>query len=337
MTEIERQNPEIRTLLSAAKRPFNINASSWEKEAPLLTLLHFADLHSDAENLKRIVEFMNGLKDQFEDAVCSGDMVRKYYHTGYGFWHESGADPILVTVGNHDALNNPHYDWNDLIPEAQQAATFIEPYVPFWGDVEYTPGTTYYCKRYEAQKVDLITLNTQLFESEKGPEEAFLKEKLDRALREDRGVVILLHDTSSAKQTVVPCHYSSLDGAPSEPCGPGLKKSTQKAVQDFIDAGGDFLCYLAGHSHRDFLCYDPAFPRQYSLLAPAASLEKGLRQGDSARVRGEKSQDALQFVVFDRRSKLVKVIRVGADRDHYLRSRRILVFRYTTGEIVYEE
>ena len=337
MTEIEKLNPGVRDLVAQARRPFNRGTAAWEKELPLLTFLHLTDPHRAETELKRLTAFAADMKGLYEDVLCTGDMVRKCYATGYEFWHECGCDGILTCIGNHDVLNNDHYDWTDLVPQAVQAATFIEPYVQFWGDVEYTPGTTYYCKRYPAQKVDLIVLNTLLDGEEAAEETRFLREKLARARQDDTGVVLALHDTSRVRQTVIRCRFSDRERTPSAPCGLGFKRADQEAVQAFIDGGGDFICCLAGHSHTDYLCYDPDFPRQLFLLGPAADPWKGIRHGDCDRVTGEKSQDAFNFVTFDRRDKLVKVIRVGADRDRLLRHRGVLVFRYTTGEILYED
>ncbi|MBQ7565973.1 MAG: metallophosphoesterase [Oscillospiraceae bacterium] len=336
MTEIERLNPGIRDLLAQARRPVNSGAGTWKDELPILTLLHLTDPHGVQEPLRRIVAFMADVRDLFEDAVCTGDMVRKYYHTGYDFWHECGCDPILVCIGNHDVLNSASYDWDDLISQRQQAATFFEPYAAGWG-VEYAPGTTYYCKRYDAHRIDLIVLNTMLRGEDDAAQNAFLREKLARALKDDTGVVIALHDTSASKQTVIPCRFSCLDRPVEAPAGKGLSRSHQEAVQEFLDAGGDFICYLGGHGHRDHVCYDPDFPRQVFFLGPSTDMVKGLRHGDAARVAGEKSEDAFNFVSFDRAGKTVKLIRVGADRDRCLRHRGVLCFDYENGKVLYED
>lgn len=336
MTEIERLNPGIRDLVLQSRRPVNRAPAAWEKELPILTLLHLTDPHAAQENLRRITDFMGETRDLFEDAICTGDMVRKCHATGYTFWHECGCDDILVCIGNHDVLNNPVYDWTDLIPQSQQWQVFFAPYIEKWG-VEYTPGQTFFCKRYEEQKIDLIVLNTLLGDEDDKPQAVFLQEKLDRALAEDRGVVIALHDTSNREQALIQSRFTCLDRAVSLPCGPGYRRHHQEAVQRFLDAGGDFICYLGGHSHRDYLCYDPDFPRQVFLLGPSADMRKGVRHGDADRVPGEKSQDAFNFVSFDRATKTVKLIRVGADRDHYLRRRSVLCFDYENARVLYED
>lgn len=336
MTEIERLNPHIRDLVAQSRRPINPGAGKWADELPILTLLHFGDPHRAEEELHRLVAFMKDMQGLFEDAVCAGDMFRKNYLTGYEFWAECGCGPILTCIGNHDALNNDHYDWTDVVPQQELYATVFEPFIENWG-VEYTPGTTYYCKRYPNHKIDLIVLNTMLPKKEDAAQTEFLQKKLDRAFAEQVSVVIMLHDTSHKEQVVVPSRFSSLDHRPTGPCGEGLRRKWQEMVQEFMDAGCDFICYLAGHCHEDFVCYDPDFPRQILFLAPTASMEKGIRQGDCDRVEGEKSQDAFNFISFDRTCKLMKVIRVGADRDRYLRHRGVLCYDYANCKVLYED
>ena len=336
MTEIERLNPNIRDLIAQSRRPINKGAGKWLNELPILTLLHLSDPHRAVEELKRLVAFAEDMGGLLDDVVCSGDMFRKNYLTGYEFWAECGCDNILTCIGNHDALNNNEYNWADVVPQAELYATVFAPFIEKWG-VEYTPGTTYYCKRYPDHKIDLIVLNTMLPMDEDAAQTAFLQQKLDRALAEEISVLIMLHDTSDREQTVIPCRFSRLDHGPTGPCSEGLRRRRQELEHGFTEAGGDFICYLAGHCHEDFICCDPDFPRQILFLAPTASREKGIRQSDCDRVEGEKSQDAFNIMSFDRTTKLIKLIRVGADRDRYLRHRGVLCFDYANGKIVYED
>ncbi|MBP5289304.1 MAG: metallophosphoesterase [Clostridia bacterium] len=337
MTEIEKLNPQVRELLTQARRPVNRGPAAYLNELPVLTLMHITDPHGAAEELRRVVLYAGDMAGLFEDVLCTGDMVSRYFHRGYAFWHEAGCDPFLVCVGNHDALNDHDYNWDDRVPQKTLAATFFEPYVDKWGGVEYTPGTTYFCKRYPAHKIDLVTVNTMLEDEDDPAQLAFVREKLDRARAEGCAVVIGTHDTAATEQTVVPSRFSCLDRPVEPPCGPGLRRHYQEAVDAFMNAGGEFICYLGGHGHRDYICFDPAFPRQFFFLGPAVDMWKGDRHGDADRKAGEKSQDAFNFVSFERASGTVKLIRVGADRDHFLRHRGVLCFDYKNGKILYED
>ena len=338
MTEIEMLNPEVRELLLQARRPINRGPASWEKELPVLTLLHCTDPHGAKEEMRRLTLYAADMAGLYEDILCTGDMVRKYFHTGYDYWREAGCEKILVCVGNHDALNNPDYDWDDRVPQKLLAATFFEPFVPLWGDnVEYTPGTTYFCKRYPAHKIDLIVLNTILDDEDDPAQFAFCREKLDRARAEGYGAVLAVHDTSAAEQAIVPSLFSCLDRPVEAPCGPGLRRRYQEAVDAFMNDGGEFICYLGGHGHRDYVCYDPDFPKQFYFLGPSVDMWKGNRHGDAARNAGTKSRDAFNFVSIERSAGMVKIIRVGADRDHFLRHRGVLCFDYKNGKVLYED
>ena len=56
--------------------------------------------------------------------------------------------------------------------------------------------------------------------------------------------------------------------------------------------------------------------------------------GDQARKAGTRSNDAFNLVSIDPIGKVVKLIRIGANYDYYIRPRNILAFNYITGEFI---
>ena len=109
------------------------------------------------------------------------------------------------------------------------------------------------------------------------------------------------------------------------------------AIQDFIDGGGKFVCHLCGHTHKDQVLYSNAYPHQLFINATTASSYILQQQfGDQARVKGTKSIDAFNVITFDTNRSQLKIIRVGADRDMIMRSRKVLCMNYDTKDILYQ-
>ena len=338
LCRILRDNPDLEALLTASRRPTCVGKESWRAAPKVLTLLHFSDPHASAVCVREIAALMKELGGKCEDAVCTGDLVRAYFGTGVRFWNETpGAERILFCLGNHDMLDNPYFDWTHLIPQELAYDTYFAPNFPHWGAESAGEKKTYYRKHYEAQKVTLIALNDLLEGEEDAAQCDFLRETLTQARERGFAVVIAIHDPPQYDREAIPCNFSTLPGKVSDPCGHGCTERYQTLVQEFIDAGGEFLCWLAGHTHKDFVCRNPKFPRQLFLIVGAAGALRGERSSDLTRVDGEKSEFLMNFVSFDTEGKQLRVIRAGADRTCELRSRRLLCIRYDTGEILTQE
>ncbi len=348
-SKIDKLNPELKDNLYASRRRRNINGpNAYLELPPILTLLHFSDIHEGKRNLKRIVALMKdkGYKGLFEDAIFTGDFVRSSFQTGIKFWNEvRGTEKILTCIGNHDTHDREivkdrsqwkPFDWSKFIPQKTVAETFIEPFVPYWeGDIEYTKGTTYYRKIYPEHKIMLITLNTHLLGEENDAEMAFFKAKLNEAKEKDLGVVVALHDPPR-NFTKLKSNFCSIKNYTTD-CGGHTDNRFLEAVKEFKEAGGEFICYLCGHTHNDYICYKEGYEDQIFLVAGCAFVGRGLRWGDCERIIGRKSEDLFNFVSIDRTTKTFKIVRVGADRGLYMQSRKILTFDYNANKIIYEE
>lgn len=339
-SEIERLNPGLRDLVRISRRTVNHANFDWLSRLQPVTFLHFTDIHGSRRAIQRVTELMEAFTGLYDDAVFTGDMVRLRYSTGIDFWRETpGSEKILTCVGNHDTLNAPDkvWDWTDMVSMQTQAETYIEPFIGHWGSgITYTPGTTYYAKRYEAQKVLLLVLCTVIADEDQPAQLAFLKAQLAAAKQDDYAVVIAQHDTP-VENEVLPGAWSAYEEKPHPPCGTGVRTEMLRAVQDFIDGGGFFFCYLCGHSHLDFLCRSTEFPDQWFVVAGTSDCYRGNRRSDGFRRLNDKSEDLINFATFDRESHTVKLIRAGYDRDFLLRHRGVLVFDCQKHCVLYSE
>lgn len=269
------------------------------------------------------------------DILFTGDAVRTCHENGNTYWYEvPGAEKVLPCMGNHDLVNTPLMDWNDLIPMYQAAEEFFEPQKSLQDkSVTYKKGTTYYRKKYEAEGVLLITLDTFLKDEEEKAEFRFFEESLRVAKEEGLAVVIAQHDFPE-DLVKIPCNFNTPFRKTQELCGPGLQKEFKEALQKFIDEGGEFTVFLCGHSHTPLLGYDKEYPRQLYIVLGASSTMYGTRGGDSLRVAGTQSVNLANFVTFDTEMHLIKLIRAGVTVNSLLTSTRVLTMNYQTKEII---
>lgn len=330
-TILER-NTDILDALIQAKRRIN-TGNGYQSDPQPLVLVHFSDIHGDATELTRIIEFSNTLKTDIDDVICTGDMVEHRYSDGMAWWDAvEGSEKILTCIGNHDALAaTSGWDWTDLATEANQYSQYFAPYIANWGCI-YTAGKTYYYKDYTAKNVRLIVLNCMLTGDDDTAQKAWFESALSGAKTAGLSVVVADHYIMNGQERV-DCNFSSIDRTPSNNA---LGGDYVDAVQSFVNGGGEFVCYIAGHVHVDYFARSATYTNQTCILIDAASVSQSNLYSDTQRTEGTKSQDLLNLLVVDTASKAVKIIRVGADMDHYLRSKKQMTYRYLTGDIIAE-
>lgn len=293
--------------------------------APLV-LLHFSDIHGSATNLKRMIELLDSLGALVDDAICTGDMVNNSFSDGFDWWNVDGAENILLCIGNHDVTDGVDYNnYGGTTPEGAYN-TYFAPYIANW-NVNHTGTLTYYYKDFSDKKIRLIALDYLLTGDEANSQNTWLQTVLADAQTNDYTVVIIQHCPVS-NQRLIDSGFTML-GRTSSQTFPVMY---QQSVKTFMDNGGKFACYLTGHTHWDMICYNNDFPDQLCICVSCA-ITTG-RDGDQYRDYNTKAQDAANVVVIDTTTKTVKLIRVGADMDYYLRPRNELAISYETKEII---
>ena len=320
-------------LINAKMRSTRVDRDVTDKPS-LLSLLHFTDLHGDTTNLKRIVEFRTAYPNFIDDAICTGDMITSHYNSSaMNFWNSvEGTENIMMTIGNHDVWkeNATEFSPGNYITQAEAYDVYIAPYVSNW-DVTYSQNHTYYYKDYSDAKIRLICLDMMLEGTDRTAQLTWLQCVLSDAITAGLSVVIAQH-FATRPNTVFPCNFSALDGYASTTEGWSPESTYMDAVETFKTGGGDFICWLGGHTHCDYICYDPSYPTQLFITVTCARNSQSY--SDQARISNTKSQDAFNIVAFDAYSKLIKLIRVGANSDSYQRGRNTLTINYATKAIV---
>ena len=95
-------------------------------------------------------------------------------------------------------------------------------------------------------------------------------------------------------------------------------KQSVKAKCSF-EKEGEFIAYLSGHRHSDFVGYLKKYPDQLSLQMAISGCnlityqnELGETSSDLARVPGTVSEDCINFYVIDREKREITLVRAGA-------------------------
>lgn len=323
-TDIVSLNHDLTEKILNGSKPFN------RATTKPFALLHFSDIHASGDNLARIVQMKTHLGANVDDTICTGDMVSNNYSaTSMDFWDAvDGAENILMVVGNHDLADGQHGYSSDQIGQTVAYQTYFLPYASNWGVTMAGENLTYWYKDYTAKKVRLIGLNYLLTGDASTAQKTWLAARLAEAKSSGLTVVIAEHSPLNSF-TQIDCNFNIIG----KPWGYAeILADIQSAVQDFIDGGGEFACYITGHSHSDYVGYNSNYPQQLCIVVTTA-LTTG-NDNDQWRATGTKSQDAANVVLVDTVTKTVKLIRVGADMDTYLRGRHLFSIRYTDKQII---
>lgn len=161
---------------------------------------------------------------------------------------EDANCPVMITVGNHDCNHlwcQLHGDVSQLITEKEHYSRITAPLLAHNGAAMVTGGeSNYYYMDFPAKGIRVIMLNSTDGEFTKGySERAIFSERQvewfrERALKTDYSVLVMMHIP------LLP-HFPGNDSSNSI-----NREKVLAAVEEFIAAGGKFIAYLYGHTHK---------------------------------------------------------------------------------------
>lgn len=320
-TDIISLNKDAKDLILNAKRPICNGFNGYLSVTQPFALLHFSDIHGDAEELGRIVQFKDKYQGIIDDTICTGDLIWNVYTDDFSYWGANdGAKDILISIGNHDVNGED-------ITQATQYARYFNPFINNW-DCQYQENITYYYKDYTEKKIRLVVLNSTLSGFDDTAQLSWLESVLSDAITNDLSVIVANHYPIPGNK--VACNFSSLDVADTLS---GLGESYINAIDDFINDSGKFVCHISGHLHDDVIIKN-ASSNQYNICIGAASFSQSNSYADMQRTYSERSQDLANVLVVDTINTLVKVVRIGINTDRFLRAKNAITFNYSTGAII---
>nr|DAI92244.1 MAG TPA: metallophosphatase domain protein [Bacteriophage sp.] len=300
-----------------------------------LCLAHISDLHLDKIRLQRFTNFINNIKN-IDDAIFTGDMINNY-SDGMTYWDSvSGTERILTCIGNHDGLANHNVDWySGQCTMLEAYNKFINPYISNW-NVTHDVGKTYYYKDYNSEKIRLIVLDSMRSGTDATNQNTWLESVLSSAKSKGYSVVCATHCVpQTSKVNYIDCSFNSINLKYEDEYDTCVTNTIyQQTVQNFIDDDGKFITWICGHTHVDFVYTTSEFPNQLWIVVASGHLSNNL---DIDRTDGTKNQDAFNILTFDTNTELVKVIRVGADRDRSMRHLGTMSIDYNTHSVIYND
>ena len=327
--DIETLNIGLINEIANLKRPPRVGYTT---QGEVLSLLHFSDIHIDRPfELRRIIQIGNSFKDYIDDIISTGDIQNRGWESGIAdFTNTDGAEKILQAIGNHDAYASNKWTFTTAINVYNR---FIAPFVSNWGVTQpsgaSTNGYNYWHKDYTSQKVRLIALDCIYWDA---TQKTWLEGILANTPSE-YSVVCASH--YRPRMNDILCNMDDLTYQPST-MNEHISDEAVNAVQTYINNGGNFICWLCGHEHMDYIGLTSATNTSQLIvgIACASANEARTRYGVIARLEGEKSQDLFNIIGFDTYNKFIRILRVGADSDTFMRSKKTFCINYETHDII---
>lgn len=330
-------NIEVVNLLENATSVAKGDSTTQPKNrANMFSLLHFSDIHGSDVNIQRIIDFADDYEKYLYDILHSGDAPNAYFSDDNPF-ALVGGNRIMEVVGNHECWIQGQTWPRPYTATAQQVyEKFFAPYISNWGVT--SPGTNlcYYYKDYSTAKVRLIVLDCIHYDA---TQESWFETALAGAKTAEYRVVAVTHYPAMTGLDNIDCTFGTYGesiNAETPPSGTDqverMPESAFTAVDNFIEGGGEFVCWLSGHTHGDFIGTVKEHSNQIQIIISTGKAING--NGDAARVNMTKTQDLFNVFAVDGNNKLIKLVRIGADKDRYLRSRKTLCLNYETKQVI---
>lgn len=229
------------------------------KNGSVSVLLYFSDPHNAVSALAQAAQIKSSVPG-IDDVLCGGDNVNDQPNDDYPFFHESlggKGRTMLTVVGNHDV-----YQSGTKLPQKDVYDIYFGEHATYWNGVTFpenavTDGKCYWHKDYASAKVRLIGLDCINWSNAQG---TWLSDVLADAITNNYHVVICMHYQCYQFQGKRDCNWNSfksVDGSSSH-----ASEQVCSIVQDAVDNGLKFICYLGGHHHRDYFGFSADYPNQ---------------------------------------------------------------------------
>lgn len=289
-----------------------------------LVLCHFSDIHGDGENYRRLIEFTDEFRSYIDDVICTGDMIRDVVSDDFSFWNDSR---ILTVIGNHDTAirSNGVYDWTGY-GKVNAYNRYFKPFIKTWNVTQpanaESNGLMYYYKDYSSEGIRLIALDCMFWDS---TQKTWLVNTLADAKSKGLAVIAAVHYPKDMNR--LKCPFCSYSNDTTEYLG----QEPIDAVQNFIDGGGEFIVWLTGHTHIDFM---GVVKNTSQLMIAIENSQRDDAWNDSNRVAGTKSQDSFNILSVDKNDKTLTIFRVGNNMNKWLQKKDVFCINYAKKEIM---
>lgn len=307
-----------------------------------LKLVFFSDIHGSSDNMNRIARFVNAIGGV--DAVINGGDTVLSIETEDVAWYNTAVAAIttdtLTCVGNHDAWSS---SW--VMANAVDIYTkFIAPVVSKVSDIiqptgAATSGACYYYKDYE--NIRIIVLAAMSTESDPllwdADQLTWLQSVLADAITNDKKIICVNHSPFPAAKANIMTEspINTWMPYPDSPTWDSIvtNQSAVDAVNTFITNGGEFICWLTGHTHCDNILTETDYSNQF--MISIATARNNLHPDGYAPTNTDAAgYDCFDYIGIDTTNKLIKVWRIGYNQDASMRVRNRFCYDYENMQLM---
>jgi len=317
-----------------------------------LILLHYSDIHGRKENQVRINEFRTFFKEYIDDTIQTGDLVTNNFADESAFGDESDPDnpckDILCVIGNHDTAsrNGSATDWHTYQGK-QSYDRYFAPWIENWNVIQpegaENNGYCFYYKDYSDSKIRLIVLDTFNTDTDyKEIQQSWCETVLADAITQGLSVIMASHfriKCESLLRSPFTCPSAAVENPDTSVCNDPYIP----IVKNFIDAGGELVCWITGHSHYDAISKTSEEQgSQINICVNRAGAYGSTATSvweTNSRINVDfsdwKTFDCFNVMAVDAYHKFIVLLRIGSNWDKMGRRVETCCIKYNTGEILY--
>ena len=277
---------------------------------------------------------MNVTKCNYWGSQLHQQSFEKYINSDLG-------EKALYVLGNHDtsvanftAANNWTYNYTGVTKEESLETYYAN--IGEWGVTRPDPSVCYYYKDYASAKIRLIVLDVQYWDA---TELSWLETALTGAKTNEYGVVIAAHCIPGAITGYTGTNFTNYDdpdysGDYSTTFGTYTPDAAVSVIQTFINNGGNFICWLCGHNHKDrFAKSNTCNDITVVQIENAGNFNASQHYADRTDINVY-SETSANVITFNSTEKLIKIVRFGNNMDKYMRVKDYLCFDYENKQLI---
>lgn len=315
--------------------------------APLLYKLCFmvtTDVHDFKQHYLRACDFYHAHKpNMVNDLLNLGDLVYDRYDNGTTLLENDVFKSSLFVLGNHDVWLQD----GGIITQSQAYDRYYAANIASWGvtqpDNAASLGLCYYYKDYPASAggpLRMVFIDEYHYDQ---TQHEWFVSVLEECATSGTPVVVCTHQQQCTSSEMVPfsddypfaCPTGGYNNQPMADGYAGTYTNAyinrRKAVDTFKASGGIFVCWMAGHTHRDGCGY---FVETNGKQLQLTFINTSQDITSKAFIKSNYSGDSFQYVAFDTSKKNIYVLRIGTTVDLWMHRNQFMVCNYETASLV---
>ena len=300
--------------------------------------LLFSDIHGSVKNLSRILMSAKAYKDRLNCILNVGDTVQYFNPAGLEWYNEQVQDfniPVITAVGNHDAWTKDWtFDTNENIYSL--ITSKVKENVPSIVQPDNASGIFANYYYYDTDKVRVIVLLSMMYENNQpyfdDNQKNWLISVLADAKTNNKAIIIMNHcplNPSDAEE--IECSWTSKQTWKTGYMH--MNETIPECVDGFIKDGGTFICYLCGHTHRDFVLQSIKYPNQICFVTMSARYEY-VEDGWRSQDENNDDFDSFNYIGVDLKKSVIKIKRIGTNVNAWMQRRNTLCWDFKNHKLV---